>query len=61
MRYFLWKLFRGNFWIKFTTHYSHPKTGDMYYCEWIQKRDEVRNNRTYKLIGAKNPLPQKVG
>lgn len=59
MKYFLWRLLKRCFWMKFSTHWSHPKTDDRYYGEWEQKRQRIRNNLTYKLVGAKNPGEQK--
>jgi len=58
MKYFLWRLFRRCFWMRHTTHYSHPVTGNRYYGEWEQRRHKIRNNLVYKLIGAKTPGEQ---
>ena len=60
MKRFIWKVLRKCFWMKFSSHWSHPKTGDMYYGEWKQRRKEIRDYRTYRLIGAKNPLSQSI-
>lgn len=60
MLYYIWRFLGKNFWMRLSTHYSHPKTGERYFAEWRQKRNEIRDNLTYKLIGAKNPKPQKV-
>ena len=58
MKHFLWRFLRRCFWVKFTTHWSHPKTGQKYFGEWEQKRNRIRNSLNYQLIGSSNPEEQ---
>lgn len=60
MKYFLWKFLKRCFWMKHSSHWSHPKTDDRYFAEWEQRKNTIKNYLTYKLIGAKNPELQKI-
>lgn len=59
MLYFLWRFLRRSFWMRLASHWS-DRHDQMYFGEWEQKKNRIRNYRTYQLIGAKNPGEQEA-
>ncbi len=60
MLYYLWRFLGRCFWIKLTSHWSQPKTKHRYFSEWEQKRNRIRNQINYKLVGSPNPKEQEA-